>query len=509
MHMNSLVNSLATLKEYVFPEIKKMKPQNLFVFFILGFSIIYSLIPSLAYQSILPDSAQNLSWGHTWAWSYNRHPPLGTWFITFMSMICANNEVATFSASILCLSISLVFIFLLSKRYLGSKDAFVACVISSFSLYYQTNFVLQFNQNSIMLPFWVLLCYFFDRCIHSNSMRDWFCLAMATAAAVLAKYESLLIIFITLIYLLGHLNRKYLYRLILATLLTLLLLTPHLISVAQHGYLTLEFIRSKVSGNMGYYVFNRHVYYPIKALIEQLAHLLPAIALLLLLIKTKKVHLAPYKQTCNKWNYLTYLGVAPLGLVILLSFVFGFKIQPEWGFPLFSFSIPALFSFFNLKSRPTLLKPLLLTALLIHGSSLGIYMATNYFSLKLTRTNNPSYLLAQLAQDYWRQWTKEPLLYVAGDENYDYYLAAYLPNKPMLLEGYSFRLSPWLDKNDIKKQGMLIVMQGCDPMRNKQLAVRYAAQDSKCIAIPLSNKYQPQSIKLTLMRVPPELTGRE
>ena len=153
-------------------------PNKLFFIYIIGFALIYSLLPSLWYQSILPDSAQNLAWGHTWAWSYNRHPPLGTWLISIISLFSGNNEIATYSASVICLSISLIFIYLLSKRYLSPETAIAASVLSSFSLYYLINFVLQFNQNTIMLPFWVMICYFFDTCLRTNQLRHWLILSL-------------------------------------------------------------------------------------------------------------------------------------------------------------------------------------------------------------------------------------------------------------------------------------------------------------------------------------------
>lgn len=503
MRTQYLFSPLSALKAYLMRDAEATDPKHVLGFFILGFSLIYILIPSIGYQSVLPDSAQNLSWGHSWAWSYNRHPPLGTWLINFMSLLFVNNEVATFSASVLCLSTSLLFIFLLTKRYLGSQDAVVACMMSSFCLYYQANFVLQFNQNTIMLPFWIMICYFFDCCIHTNRIQDWIFLALATVGAILAKYESLLIIFITLIYLLRHFEYKFLFKLVMAMGLTLLILTPHLMSVAQHGFLTLEFIHGKVSEDPSHYTLHPHVSYPIKALREQLGHIAPALAILILLIKTKRINPARNEKPKEKWNFLVYLGIAPVCLVILISFIVGLKIQPEWGFPFFSFTVPAIMSYFQLKSRTELLKPLLFMALLIHSGSLGIYMAANYCSSKYTRTNNPSYMLAQEAQRYWNHFTNKPLRYVAGDENYDYYLTAYLPNRPILLEAYSFRLSPWLDKRELKRQGLMMVIQGCDPIKNHQLKTQFLAQDFKCVEIPLSNKYRQQFTTVTLMVVPP------
>jgi 4-amino-4-deoxy-L-arabinose transferase-like glycosyltransferase len=499
MRNNYLFGSFAALKK---SNDNASNSAQLTVFFILGFALIYLLLPSFWYQSILPDSAQNLSWGHTWSWSYNRHPPLGTWLISLMSIICGTNEIATFTASVVCLSVSLLFIYLLSKRFLGAQDAFVACIFSSLSLYYLTNFVLQFNQNTIMLPFWIMICYFLDCCLRTHRVKDWIFLALVTAGAILAKYESLLIILIALLYLLWHFEYKFISKLLMALVIQLAILTPHLASVAHHGFLTLEFIQSKANEGQSHSAIYTHLYYPIKALFEQLCHLMPALALLALSVKSKNIIKS---RDINKagFNYLVYLGVAPLGLVILLSFILGLKIQPEWGFPLFSFTIPALMSCFQLKSKTTFLKPLLFTALAFHLGSLGMYMAFNYYTPKFARTNNPSYLLAIEALQYWNQFSNEPIRYVAGDENYDYYLAAYLPTKPLLLEAYSLKLSPWLSKKELKESGLMMVIEGCDRHRNKALKKQFSAQAYQCINIPYSNKYREQYKSVTLMVVPP------
>jgi 4-amino-4-deoxy-L-arabinose transferase-like glycosyltransferase len=503
---NYLISSLSTFKKSLLHQDSSLSPNQLMALFILGFALIYILIPSFLYQSILPDSAQNLSWGHTWSWSYNRHPPLGTWLLSLMSIISANNEVATFSASALCLSVSLCFIFLIAKRYLSVQDAFVACVLSSFSLYYLTNFVLQFNQNTIMLPFWIMIGYFTDRCLQANKTKDWIFLGIVTAGALLAKYESSLIVFIALVYLLRHFEYKFLFKFILALAVTLLLLTPHLISVAQHGFLTLEFIHGRVNEGQNHTAFYTHLFYPLKALVEQLGHLLPAMLVMGFLVFNKKIIKSSDDLKRPKNNYLIYLGIAPLCLVILLSFMFGLKIQAEWGFPLFSFTLPALMSFFQLKSKAALLKPLLFIALTIHTATILTYTSVNYFSPKFTRTNNPSYELAKNAQNYWNQFTTEPLRYVAGDENYDYYLAAYLPTKPLLLEAFSVDLSPWVNKTDLKKSGLMIITEGCDNNRLETLKTQYSAKSYQCINLQLSNKYREQFKSFALLVVPPNRT---
>ena len=459
------------------------------------------------YQSILPDSAQNLAWGHTWAWSYNRHPPLGTWLISIISLFSGNNEIATYSASVICLSISLIFIYLLSKRYLSPETAIAASVLSSFSLYYLINFVLQFNQNTIMLPFWVMICYFFDTCLRTNQLRHWLILSIVTAGAVLAKYESLIIIFLSLIYLFFNFKKKYLVKLLIAFLLTLTFLTPHILSMTQHGFLTIEFIFQRIGEGQNHSILYNHLYFPLKALVEQLGHILFVLLVLVLLLNNKKITRLCNKDISNQLNFLVYLGITPLVFVILISFIFGVSIRAEWGFPLFSFTLPAIFSFFQLQYRASFLKSLIYFGLFIHLVSLTAYISFNYYSTKFDRTSQPSYILAKSAKSYWKKHTNMPLNYIGGDETVDYYLAAYLPNKPLLFEALSFKQSPWLNKIQLKKAGMLFVIENCEATKIMLLKKNYSAINPECISLPYNNKHRELFKKYTLMMVPPIEVG--
>lgn len=491
------------LSNYIFPSLSTITPRinsnQLVALFIMGFVLIYSIVPCLWFQTVLPDSAQNLTWGHKWLLSYDRHPPLGTWLITSMHMLFHNNEIAAFSSNVICFSVSLWFIYKLSQRYLDSQNAIVACIFTSFSLFYLTNYALQFNQNTIMLPFWVLTCYFFDNCLRDNRFQDWILLAIVAAASLLAKYESLLIIMLLFIYLLWHFEYKFVAKLIMAFIVSSVLIAPHFISVAHHGFLTFKFIFDKIDASQTNNFLYIHLYYPIFALFEQLSHILPAVLLLLGFVKYKYVMEESHNKKEPKFNYLIYIGIAPLGLVVLISLLLGLKITAEWGFPLFSFTLPAIISYFNLKPRSFFLRPLVFIALAIHLLTLFIYLSFHYFSGYMSRTNYPSYALANAATQYWHQFTNKPLKYIGGDEYIDYYLAAYLPTQPLLLEARSLKHSPWLNKVELKKDGIMLVIKGCEEAKILRLAKQFSATHHKCITVPLSHKYRQQFSELTLM----------
>ena len=78
------------------------------VIFLCVFIILVGILPAIIYSSILPDSAQNIAWGHAWSWGYTQHPPLGVWFLNVMILIFKNIELATYLASAICLAVSLL-----------------------------------------------------------------------------------------------------------------------------------------------------------------------------------------------------------------------------------------------------------------------------------------------------------------------------------------------------------------------------------------------------------------
>ncbi len=498
----SLLKLLPAKGFHAFKEQSASHPARLLGWFILGYALIYTVLPYLFYQSVLPDSAQNIIWGHSWRWSYSRHPPIGTWLLGIIHRLLGNNELAAFSSSALCLSVSLIFIYKLSERYLGAKDALVATVFSTFSLYFLTNYALQFNQNTIMLPFWVMVGYFLDSCLRHDRWSDWLLLAIVSTAAMLAKYESLLIIGLAFLYLLFHFKKTYLPKLMVAFILSLILFLPHAISVAQNGYLTLKLIDSRMEVGQWHGFFYTHFFYPPKAFLEQMGHILPALVMLFLFFKTNKQP-SEDARSSGQFNYLVYLGVAPLILVVLLALVLGIKIQAEWGFPIFAFTIPALMSYYRMSFTRTALLRLIIIALIFHLASLTTYKLIQYYISKKTRTSYPSYTLATQGLKYWQRFSDQPIKYIGGDEQTYYYLGAYMSNKPLLLEHNSLEESPWVTEAELKKHGLLLVFEGCERLRSEKLQEKFSAAAYACFEFPMSNKYKRLYTKLTLMVVPP------
>ena len=46
-------------------------------------------------------------------------------------------------------------------------------MLSSLSYFYMANFALQYNQNTIMLPFWVMSAFYFWLAIKEPNLKNW------------------------------------------------------------------------------------------------------------------------------------------------------------------------------------------------------------------------------------------------------------------------------------------------------------------------------------------------
>lgn len=467
--------------------------------FILLFSSLYFLFPMFFYQTLFRDEVQNLAWGHIIRWSYDIHPPLGAWFITFLNFLFSDMRVASYSAAVLCVMVSLYFVYRLSSFYLNAWQTLVACLLSTLTIFYLNNFVLEFNQNTIMLPFWAMVCYFTDQSLRDNRWRDWFLLGVVTAFAILSKYESLMIIGLMFLWLIFHFRARYFIKLLVAFGLTCILCLPHIMSVAKDGFLPILFIQSRVDVSFQHGFLYRHLYYPVETILSQIIHISISLLALTLLIKTKIIKKIPSSNLNTDRNFLLYLGIAPFCLLIIISCIWGIHIMPEWGFPLYIFTIPALMSYFEVSSHKGAIKKILILVLCAHVFALVSYKMFHYYSSKRHSTNYPGYSLAEKAAEYWRQYNEGSINFVGGDRPLNYFLAVYLKNKPYILENFSFVESPWIDPKLAKKQGILIAQLDCRQSDLNKIQKQFFIPHYQCFDIAMSNKHDLKTMPIALM----------
>lgn len=487
---------------------QKYQPDfKLLIIFLCIFVFLVGFVPALVYDSILPDSAQNISWGNAWSWGYTEHPPLGVWFLNIMLKIFRNIELATFLSSAICLVVSLIYIYRTSKLFLSTKTAVAATMISSLSYFYFANFALQYNQNSIMLPFWVMSAFYFWLAIDNPKLSNWIFLAVVAALAVLAKYQSFLILFLEFLYLIFNYRREYNKYLLIAFIIFVVLLIPHIIWLVDFNFLPISYVMAR-AGSGEHSFLNLHIFNPISCFIGQPLSLLIAILVFFILNRLKAIKFFGYGKLTN---YLVYLGWAPLILVTLISASAGIEIKGEWGFVLFLFTIPGLFLWLKADTKALNLTKLLIVVIVIRILVMIIFGCVNVLDKRVRRINIPGYQLAILAKKYWRTYQGDsPIKYTGGYDGIGYYLSAYLPNRPEFLSNFSLKKSPWVNPKSFHKYGAILIYQGCPKSLPLLLqASKLKVTNIRCYSLPAANKLHKVMVDFTLAIVPPADSNKD
>lgn len=474
-----------------------------FIAFLSFYFIVWGILPAIIYNSVYLDSAENLALSHTLSWSYSKHPPLGMFFLHYSQLILKNNELTVFISSALCFTVSFLYLYKITRMFLTKKNTIASILISSLSYYCVLIFVLQYNQNTILLPFWVASIYHFLRAIEHNKISSWIYLSLVCALGMLAKYEMLLIIGVELIYLCYIFKKNYLPKLILAATLSATLLAPHFLWLYNHNFYPIQYFLEKSQHASNLFI---HIKTFFSALVLQPLNLLLCFIVLFYLRRQRKYIIQHAALNVSIKNPLVFISIMPWIIFCILSLFI--RTHAEWGFPLFTLLIPALFHAYKIEFKD--LSTLFKIVVFMHCIIFLTFFITLKFGNKVHAMNRPSYQLANIANKFWNQhYPQKKIKYIGGDPMWVYYLTAYLPSNPAVFMHNSFKQSPWVNKKDFEKNGALFINKGCQrtPTTLYQNS-KFKVREQMCITVNASNKFQKLAIPYTLYIIPPQtVTG--
>ena len=467
---------------------------------ILIYSIVWGILPAIFYSSIFPDSAQNIAWGNSLAWGYNEHPPLGAWFLHALLNVTGQHiELSVYLASVICFGISYIYVYKVSCQFLMANSALLATALSSLCYFSIASYALQYNQNIIMLPCWTALAYYFQQAITTNKIYHWLLLALVATLAILAKYQSAILILILFIYLLRYFKYNYVKYLLLSFTVTVILLLPHLFWLVNMDYLPIHYAfgRSGVMGDSNFW--SDHVLNSLHCFLGMLLNMLLPIIIFYALFYSKKLIKNSTISVQQHHYYLFYLGLLPLIIVSLLSLSLGIDIPAEWGFPLFIFTLPAIFHYYQIGCNSQFVKKTVWVIGIVHFIIFITYTSVIFSGKVLLRTNNPSTTLANAAQSYWQKNSDNgDIFYVTGDV-LGFYLATYLASHPKFIAEFSLKDSPWINQDSVRKKRVLLAKKGCSMQAT--LAEQHPnliVFNQICLNLDVPNKFNTQTMPVML-----------
>jgi len=453
------------------------KKHPLFIFISL-YLVIWGGLTLLIHSqtSISPDTAENIIWGMNPSFMHDKHPGLGAFalapFVYLFPPLLANIIIES-----ILITISWVFIYKLLKIYFQKNEAILLTILSALSFFYMGEFFLQYNQNTILLPFWCASAYYFAKALETNSKKNWILLAIASAFGIYAKFQIGLLFLCMLGYLILNFDKKYIKNIVLSLVIFVVILIPGAISLHEMDFSTLTYVfdRSNEASNP---ILRNIAFSVFDILFQSLNFAIFFITIACMLIK--KSATIDKKQT--KPTIIIFIGLLPYMIFFILELIKG-RLPTEWLMATSALVVPSLYILFNIKIVSVNFKKLILFGILINLIYFISFNLKN-FSNNIIEHNNIGDSVALVADKFIKDNHLTKPNFVSSNWKYSLYLPVFMKNKPTYIR--------YLDESNTTEP-ILVVYPYCNVnLKQEFIKNNYIVKTDVCTNVYPIDKFNPK-----------------
>jgi len=455
-------------------------PRHLLVVFMVLHLMAWTLVPWLTNTSLPLDvTREGLSWGHEFAWGYYKHPPLPSWLVEISFR--ALGTLGPYLLSQLFIAATLTGVYLLGRRLLSETQATAGTLALAFIPFF-TWPTPEFNHNLAQMPLWPLALLLLHRLMAQPTTRDWLLLAGLSAIGLYSKYVFGLLMLLMLLYLLASKQRTLLAQpsAWLAAAVFAALMLPHTAWLVNHDFQTLHYLAERSESASGNWQWLLNA---LDFLAVQLLNMLLGMLVFWWLCRPLHARTVVERLLAPDMRFLLWFAVAPILSVALLVMLTGSQARDMWAVPMLSLSGLLIVHAMGGELRPRQLRLVFILACVLTVLLAGLYglkaVHGESRSGKPMRTGWPAEELAGELTRFWSSKTACPLRVING-ENWLAGLAAYpMKDRPQVLINNDYLLSPWLDPQQVKRTGQIIIRdisKDAASMRAESLANRLTTQ---------------------------------
>jgi 4-amino-4-deoxy-L-arabinose transferase-like glycosyltransferase len=460
-------------------------PGRAFAGFTALHAAVWTLLPALLYPNLPLDLIEALMYGREWQLGYDKLPPLPWWLVEIAYRLVGHDFAYYLLAQIAVLT-GFAFVFMAARALVGGVGALVAVLIVD-GLHYLNYTAAKFNHDVIQLPFWALAGFAWHRALRSRQLADWLLLGLAVGMSLWAKYFVVVLVAPMLAFAL--IDREA--RKVLATpgpwiaaAVALIVMAPHLIWLVRSGFLPLGYAEHRAVLPRGWY---DHIWHPLQFAFGQWFFLLPSLAIATPLFLPRRGESRPPEYRADGFDYriVTWLAFGPLATVLAMSAVSGRGTVAMWGYPLWLF-LGTWLVMTAQQSLDDLRLGRILTAWALVFVCLALAFLINYdvlprFDHRYRAVFFPGGSLGRDIGERYRAATAKPLAYVIGTMWDGGNVAHYAPSHPRNLVDGEPQRAPWIDLNDLKRQGAAVVWTDSDP---RKLPAKFAGVAAGAVVQP-------------------------
>ncbi len=440
------------------------RPRAAFGGFLALHFIVWTALPTLLYANLPLDLIEALTYGREWQVGYDKLPPLPWWLVEIMYRLIGTDAVyyALAQAAVI---VTFAAVWATARPLVGSTGALVAVLIIDGMHYFQYTAV-KFNHDVIQLPFWAIAGYAFHAALKRGRFGHWLLIGLAIGGALWAKYFVLVLVLSYVFFLLFDRNA----RRALATAgpysalaIALIVISPNLVWLFQTDFLPLAYGEARASPARGWF---DHIVHPAMLAAGQIFFALPSFFIAAGLLWPKPLPSQQIAADSFDRRIVTLLAFGPGAVMIALTALSGRGTVAMWGYPLWLF----LGLWIVMVVRAALDADRIKRVVAAWGAVFAIFalvFIVNYSVLpsidhRYRAVLYPGDKLGAALTQRFHAATGQKLRYVIGSMWDGGNLAHYSPDQPRVLIDGLPRRAPWIDLNDLRAKGAVVVWTSGD-----------------------------------------------
>ena len=445
------------------------RPKSAFGVFLAVHFAVWTALPSLLYANLPLDLIEALTYGREWVLGSDKLPPLPWWLVEIMYRLFGA-DVAYYALAEIVVIIAFALVWAVARPLVGEVRALIAILIIDGLHYFQYTAV-KFNHDVIQLPFWALAGYAFHAALKRGQLRYWFLLGFAFGGALWAKYFVVVLAAPYALFLLFDRAARPAWRTPgpwLGIALALLISSPHVVWLFQNHFVPFNYVDVRSAPARGFF---DHILHPAFFVAGQLFFLLPTLLIAAMFLwprpaaETSRLHEGSEsgaQADAFDRRIVTLITFGPAAAMVALIAASGRGAITMWGYPLWLFLGLWIVLFLP---RPIDARRLTRTVAAWGAVFVALMLAfiADYTVMPLLDHRYRAAffpgdkLAVELTARFHAATGGEKLRYVIGSMWLAGNLAHYSPDQPhVLIDGLPSR-SPWIDLNELRAKGAILV----------------------------------------------------
>ena len=461
------------------------REKKYFLIFLLIHFLVFSLIGAI--RLVLPtDTLEGIWWGGLFSFGNPKHPPLAGWITYFVYNLFAKTDIILYFLSQAFIVCGLFFTYKLAKFFLEEKQAILSVVVlEGCWIYSYITGYYGFNPDVVLLCTLPMVTYYFYRSMNFNKPYDWIMLGLTTGISFMGKYQTVLLLAGMFIWALVFNRKVFKNKLFyLSILIAFLIFLPHLVWLIKSDFVSFAYYGSKLETIDAI----SHIKEPLMFIFMQFALIAGSIFIFAVNKYFDKSQFSLNRNIDKNGWFLIILTLTPLVIHVIIALLSASNIRPQWGFVFWYLIGIILFYFIPWNITEKAFKNTIITAYIV----MFIIFISFGTMLVLEKSYRSRYPVQAVLDDFEKMWEYKfhtPLKYIGGLIDFTYPITIYGKSHPInLMDTYNCA-NIWLNNDDLKKNGALILVKHEDELEDfVRLTCPYL--DSDITIIPQEYKFK-------------------